>query len=906
MVVQPPLPLAAWCATLTAFMHFPAPDDTAVPPSDSRGYVGLAAGVLLTALLLAFVGLFWSAQEQARTARRQQVFDTSVLQTLAALKHRLATFETMLRGLRGYHDGSQSIGVAEFEAYYEGLALPANLPGLQMLALLDAPGADAEPAAATLVQPASARANLERDSLGRAPGRDALQRARDSGRLALSGLLRPAGDSSPLMMALALYTPGAEPAAPAQRRKRLKGWAVAQLDLAQVVSELQPELLQDVALAIHDGPAVAGSAPLFASHPGYSPASLNAALEAVVALDVGGRRWTLVLYPLPPFEQRFEGSGHHAMALLGMAFSVLAGWFLAVQINGRRRAVALAHAMTHELRQARDALEDTLNAVPDLLLEVDQEGRILHLRSSRTDLAGMPQAQIGHTLAEVLPARSASEFMAALREAREQGYSEGRQYSVPLPGGRRWFELSVARKGPAAGPDHYIALARDVTRRHDAEAAMHSLAHYDTLTGLPNRRLLLERMRHALQVCRDQGTHGVLLYLDLDHFKQINDARGHGVGDSLLLQTGQRLLGLASGQDTVARLGGDEFVWLVPGLAGLPTQARAQAEKLAGRLSQAVAQPYEVEGLRYSASASVGAALFPQPGQGVVDLLREADTAMYRAKEQGRAQVCFFEPGMHDQAQERLALAQDLQSAVADGALQVYAQPQVNGAGRLTGAELLLRWHDPRRGAVPPERFIAAAEESGLISRMGSDVLRQACDTLALLARRGRRLAISVNVSPRQFRQPDFVQQVRAALQGSGAPAQQLTLEVTEGLLLENWQATAERMHELVALGVRLSIDDFGTGYSSLAYLKKLPLYELKIDRSFVQDVPQDDNDAAIVRAIVAVAHHLRLQVVAEGVETQAQADFLRQHGCDALQGYLYGRPMPLAQWLQGLEDRAD
>ncbi|AVP57856.1 bifunctional diguanylate cyclase/phosphodiesterase [Pulveribacter suum] len=888
-------------------MHLPAPDDPAASLSASRGYAGLAAGALLTAVLLAFVWLFWSAQEQARSGRRQQLFDTAVHQSLAALQDRFAAFETVLRGVRGYHDGSQSISPAEFQSYYEGLALPASLPGLEMLVLLPwaggAAAAAAGPATTLLVQPEDGQDGLAPGLLHSAASREALERSRDSGQLVLSGPLPVPGQPARVMMALALYAPAQVAATPVQRREHLQGWALARLDLARVVSDLQPGVPQDMALAIHDGPAVAGGAPLYASQPGYSPARVNADLEAVVALDLGGRRWTLVLYPLPAFEQRFEGAGHHAIALLGLAFSLLAGWFLAVQIDGRRRAMALAHTMTRELRQARDALEDTLNAVPDLLMELDQDGRFLHLRSARSDLAFMPpQAQIGHTLAEVLPARAATQFMAALEDARTAGYSEGRQYCLTMQGRERWFELSVARKGAASASTHFIALARDVSRRHDAEAAMHRLAHYDTLTGLPNRRLLLEHMQGALQACRARGTYGVLLYVDLDHFKQINDARGHGVGDSLLLQTGQRLLALAGGQDTVARLGGDEFVWLAPSLAGGPDQARAQAQALARRLIQALGQPYEAEGLRYSVNASVGAALFPTSGQSVVDLLREADTAMYRAKEQGRAQVCFFEPGMHDQAQERLSLAQDLQSAVAGSALQIYAQPQVDGTGQLVGAELLLRWHDERRGAVPPERFIAAAEESGLISRMGSQVLHQACATLALLARRGRQLGVSVNVSPRQFRQADFVQQVRAALQGSGAPAQQLTLEVTEGLLLENWQATAERMHELVALGVRLSIDDFGTGYSSLAYLKKLPLYELKIDRSFVQDVPQDDNDAAIVRAIVAVAHHLRLHVVAEGVETQAQADFLRQHGCDALQGYLYARPLPLAQWLQSLE----
>jgi diguanylate cyclase (GGDEF)-like protein/PAS domain S-box-containing protein len=886
----------------------------------------MIAAPLLALVLLGVTSLFWLNEERARHERRVHVFGTAVERVVSNLSDRLAAFEIVLRGVKGYYEGSDTIDPAEFHAYFEALKLPQSRLGLQGIALLaQVPAAQREQhevqmralglagyrmhprsdqpvqAPVTHVEPQtpSNQELLGLFALAHPARREALERARDSGGMALTGPLNPADAPVLLAIYLPLYPPGAPQATVAQRRAGIEGWVVARFFIAEVIRGLAQELDTDLALAIHDGPSVAGGEQIFASRADYAPAAVNGGLESVRSLDVGGRRWTLVLYPQPSFEQRFEGYTHHLIALLGVAFSLLAGWFLGMQISARRRAVALAHGMTRELRRARDALEDTLNAVPDLLLELDGDGRIHHYRSARSDLACVPpEDQIGRLLAEVLPPEAAAEFMSALAEARAQGHSEGRQYCVPMHGALRWFELSVARKEGEGGSLRFIALARDVSSRHEAEAAMHRLAHFDALTALPNRRLLLEQMHAVLLAARNGGELGGLFYIDLDNFKQINDARGHEVGDHLLVQAAKRLRDLAAPADTVARLGGDEFVMLVPHLGRDTGAARLQALQFAQRLRDSLDAPYAMDGARYSSTASIGVTLFPKGAEGVADLLREADTAMFRAKDQGRNQVCFFEQGMHAAVQERLALEQDLKSAVANDALATYVQPQVDAKGRLTGGELLLRWSDPVRGAVPPARFIAAAEEAGLIARMGARVIHQACAALAELAQRGRALSISVNVSPRQFRQVDFVAQVRQALADTGAPAHLLTLEVTEGLLVENWQDTAERMNELVALGVRFSIDDFGTGYSSLAYLKKLPLYELKIDRSFVQDTPGDPNDAAIVQAILSVAGHLGLRVVAEGVETQEQADFLTSRHCDGLQGYLFGRPEPLAGWL--------
>ncbi len=473
------------------------------------------------------------------------------------------------------------------------------------------------------------------------------------------------------------------------------------------------------------------------------------------------------------------------------------------------------------------------------------------------------------------------------------------EYRVVLPQqGVRWCQGNAEPEMLPDGSILWHGYISDITERKQAEAATHRLAYFDALTGLPNRRLLTDRIAQALAAAQRAGQVGALMFIDLDNFKQINDAQGHAVGDELLVQVAERLTQMLRAEDTVARLGGDEFVVLACDLGDTMEHAARTAMALADKIRDALDQPYVIKSHIYSSSGSLGITLFPEGSEKVDDLLREADTAMYRAKESGRNRITFYEPGMQADVQERLALEQDLKKAVAGEQFEVYVQTQVDAGGAIVGGELLLRWQHPVRGQVSPASFIPVAEETGVILRLGDWVVLQACQALATLQAAGNTLSLSVNVSPRQFRRDDFVERIGALLSETGAPASGLILEVTEGLLIKNWEDTAARMAELVAMGVRFSIDDFGTGYSSLAYLKKLPLFELKIDKSFVDDTPDDPNDTAIVQSILAMAQHLKLRVVAEGVETQAQADFLIASHCDCLQGYLFARPVPMAQWL--------
>ena len=446
---------------------------------------------------------------------------------------------------------------------------------------------------------------------------------------------------------------------------------------------------------------------------------------------------------------------------------------------------------------------------------------------------------------------------------------------------------------------HYVSISSDISQRKQSEQEIHQLAFYDPLTMLPNRRLLLDRLHQAMAVSMRSGRHGALLFLDLDHFKTINDTQGHATGDLLLIEVARRLQSCVREGDSVARLGGDEFVVVLEELSHQMDEAATQTELVAEKIRNALGQPYLLEEYECHTTPSIGISLFRGHLDSMEDLLKHADVAMYQAKTAGRNVIRFFDPQMQMTLDTRIGLEADLRRALARQQFRLYYQVQVDGRGKATGAEVLLRWEHPERGLVSPAQFIPLTEETGLIVPIGLWVLETACTQLNAWQHDALTcdLTLAVNVSARQFRQADFVAQVQQVLLESGAKPSHLKLELTESTVLENVEDTIAKMRELKLLGISFSMDDFGTGYSSLQYLKRLPLDQIKIDRSFVLDISSDPNDAAIVQAIIAMTQALGLNVIAEGVETEAQRDFLDKHGCHAFQGYLYSKPVPLEQF---------
>lgn len=462
-----------------------------------------------------------------------------------------------------------------------------------------------------------------------------------------------------------------------------------------------------------------------------------------------------------------------------------------------------------------------------------------------------------------------------------------------------WLEVDIRPINDQQGKcTHYVAIERDITDRKKAELDIYRLAFFDVLTGLPNRRLLRDRMSVQLANAQRTGNYSAVLFIDLDHFKTINDARGHATGDLLLVEVASRLNQLLREVDTVARIGGDEFVVLVDSLDPHIEVAGKLALTIAEKIRHALSQDFILNGQVYSSSCSIGVSLMPKAGQKADDLLRESDTAMYRAKSAGRNQIAFFEGNMQIEVEQRLTLERDLAKALEQNELQMVMQAQVNKDAKAVGAELLMRWNSKTRGMVSPALFIPLAEESGLIVKIGDWVLSEACTILKRLQANGFQFPLSINVSPKQFRQKDFVEKVRLILEQYQISGEYLIFEVTEGLFIDNLPETISRMNMLADLGIRFSIDDFGTGYSSLNYLKRLPLYELKIDKSFVQDVPGDANGMAIVVSILSMAKQFGLKVVAEGVETVEQANYLIENECDSMQGFLYSRPTAPDVWI--------
>lgn len=561
-----------------------------------------------------------------------------------------------------------------------------------------------------------------------------------------------------------------------------------------------------------------------------------------------------------------------------------------------RVGVAMQH-MVEDLHIAATVFESA-----EGMLVTDAQFVVLRANPAFSRMSGYSESEVvGKPLDCTLMPDSFASNRAAMQSAlAEQGAWQGemlgrRKNAQEYP---QWLSIAAVRSGGANQHVNYVITLADTTQRKAAEQRIEQLAYYDPLTSLPNRRLQHERLERALQASENSRQRGAVLFIDLDNFKILNDARGHDIGDQLLQQVAERLSGCVRQTDSVARIGGDEFVILLENLGIEPLEAAQLAESIAGKILFTLRQPFSVGGVEHFSTLSIGIAMFNGKGEPLDDLLKQADLAMYQAKAQGRNTSCFFEAQMQQRVMQRASLESDLRQGLLKSEFILYYQAQIDQRAGLQGAEVLLRWQHPQRGLLTPGEIIPIAEGCGLILPLGEWVLQTACATLAQWGRSAelRHLSLSVNVSAKQLQQPDFVEQVLQIVQRSGCNPGSLKLEITESMLLDGREAVIAKMARLKAHGLRFALDDFGTGYSSLSYLKTLPLDQLKIDRSFVCDLLSDNQDADIACTIVSLAHALKLDVIAEGVETQAQCERLSSYGCTCFQGYYFGRPVPLEQ----------
>ncbi len=557
-------------------------------------------------------------------------------------------------------------------------------------------------------------------------------------------------------------------------------------------------------------------------------------------------------------------------------------------ISDRRRA-------EEELRIAAVAFESDQGTIV-----TDPNGVVVRVNQAFTRLTGHSPAEvIGRPATLLKSARQDTAFYQRIRDAlKQQKYWQGEIWNRRKSGEiyAAWLTITAVC-GPDGEVSHYVGTFSDITPNKEAEAEIHRMAFFDPLTKLPNRRLLYDRVGQAMATSSRNRRYGALLFVDLDNFKNLNDTRGHDAGDQWLIEVARRLQAGVRAGDTVARLGGDEFVVMLEGLSSEPRPAAIQAGLVCETLRESIARPYDVGGLEYSGASSIGVGLFQNHEVTIDELLKRIDMAMYQAKSVGRNAVRFFDPAMQTALDERGAFEAELRLALVREQLHLYYQVQVDGMGRVSGAEALLRWEHPQRGLTLPAEFIRLAEDTGLILPIGRWVLESACAQLKAwqAVPDMRAIPLAINLGVRQLRQPGFVDEVRVGLSDAGIDPGRLTLELTERAVLDDLDDTIDKMRALKTIGVGLAIDDFGTGYSSLTCLRRLPLDQLKIDGSIVSHVADDAGSAAAVEALNFLGRSLGLEVIAEGVETEAQLERLRQYGCTAFQGFLFSRPLALA-----------
>lgn len=889
---------------------------------------------LLFSLLLVVTAFIYS--RSLENQRIGQLFENQVNLTHASLKEHFADDILNNRLLKSLFDSSERVSQKEFAEFAQTiLNTHAELEALQWIPKVR----DAE---RSTFESLSALTILERDANGRrvpASKRDSylpirysfgnthdvgLDLARDPG---LAAAINKAIDSGETVVSagivcsdkqpgFAIYSPVYAKGTPlntnAERQQSFMGVVANVIKLSSEIEQLSARLQTiHMEVAIYDeGELLFNTArQTTKTKPSHS---LHTRPQSLTLAD---RTWSFEYEPAPTFYAK-----QHSWTV----WWLLAGSFLLCGLtcfglmimSGRTARIEdLVALKTRDLLRSNQALnmeverrrkqENELRIAAttfqshEAIIVTDADGKVLRVNNAFNTITGYSAEEvIGRQPDFLSPTDQSPGFVQTLitaldRDNQWQGEIWNRRKNGDVfP---EWLTVTGVRDEHGSLLN-YVAIFSDISEQKAAEQEIHELAFYDPLTGLPNRRLLLDRLKQEIAAAKRQHHYGSLFFLDLDHFKTLNDSRGHQVGDELLIQVAQRLKSIIRDEDTASRLGGDEFIVMVPGRYQHLAQATHHAAILAEKILQTINQPFTVQGSEHHFSTSIGVTLFPEMTEQPEAVIQQADTAMYRAKESGRNSISFYRPSMQETADRRLTLEKEIRQALKHQQFLLHYQAQVDHHGKVVSAEALIRWQHPEKGMISPAEFIPIAEDTQLILPIGEWVMREACRQIKVWDEQNQPIHhVAVNVSSRQFRQADFVDQVNRVLLDAQLPAERLVIELTEGCVISDIDDTVEKMRDLQLLGVKTSIDDFGIGYSSLSYLKKLPISQLKIDQSFVRDIASDPNDAVIVETIINMAKNLGLHVIAEGVETQEQLNFLFNKGCFSYQGYYTGRPVSAA-----------
>ena len=875
----------------------------------------LALATLAVSLIATLALSFWTATVVEREASER--FSARVGEMHSRIGERMLAYSQVLRSAAGLFKVTPVVSRVGWDAFVRSLDLERQYPGIPAVAFARhlkeddlegvADSAWADGITEFTIRPQGRRdvylvnlysspvtplnrAALGYDMLSEPVRRTAILTAAVSGEPAITSRLTLKIDEHrapqpAFIMYYPVYRPGMPADTDAERRAALYGMALAPLRTYPLIEGILSHDVNDVALSVYDGPTAVDEQEMYRS--AAYPESPRLAESRHIAFY--GRVLTVAYRSTPKFERSIHSDKPAIVLVSGGLISLLLFSVVWSLSTTRARAAQLASEMTVSLRRREAELHHFFTQAPVGILILDADGLVLDCNPMIGRFMGVPAEEvIGFNM--ITDARDQS-LAPAIRRA-----STGEPVEIETP--------YISTLGDKSGFYHVhfqpvyrndalmfvLAFVDDVSERKAAEQRVHYLAHYDALTGLPNRTLLQDRLEQAITAAKRSNGTVALLFLDLDHFKVINDSLGHTIGDEVLKDVAHRLQHTLREVDTVGRLGGDEFIIVLPD-AG----SAADVARVAARILDCVCEPMRIKDRDFTISPSIGISLYPADGEDGERLIKNADAAMYQAKAAGRHAFRFFTTSMDAQLNERLNLEANIRRALDLGEFRLHYQPQIElSTGRVTGLEALIRWAHPDLGMVAPVRFIPVAEESGQITAISLWVLDEACRQAKLWQAEGLPIQrIAVNISALQFRTADLPGQVSAALSRHGLPPWCLEVEVTEGALIRNVDMAILILRSLKEMGVKVSIDDFGTGYSSLSYLQRFPVDTLKIDRSFVNDVSTDQNDAAIVKAIISLGSSLGLNVIAEGVETEQQLNFLRDSGCHGGQGYLFSPPIP-------------